>query len=1189
MPMPRLRYPAALLFGVAFVYLPQLALAATLSPGADCVTGQTAPKSEYSINVPSLPLGGYAANSLSTDFTNAAGSVGANTYWTASSTKYLVPTNQAQFVLASKYCSRDEEVETWIRAGRVYLRLTPDGRGVFFDINPNTTNGTLIVGIATSTTETQYYPGYSRYLYSNDNMVGTIPGYSKTATDAQRFIFGVEGFDMYAKFNGVEFMRIKDFHHMAPGRMAIKTPAGYGVRSTTVRNFSNKTFLSDLVAGIYDPRDFGFRSIQTTGSISAGSNTLTLAGPTSFTVGDFVIVEIGKEPGAGMRGTKGVGGTWPAKSYPDLTTMQADTSQIDGLYAWREDTGDVYKFATATSSWGSAYSWYTAGTPAWGLDRAAKNYYSAKAIPRALQARVTAVANNGATLTLDKSATVSVSGANVYLDVAPILNFLVGTDNWYKFGGVPGDLTALVPLNMRTVLPAGSYAVGGAIITGGQRSNNVLYGQGSSTTMLFSPKGVPSASIWLNGSNNMVRDLRLVGNTGLNGFGIAWPTTIIPWGYGPSGLEVSYTSPGVVTETVIPQGMGWPFGILMYGSNLIVQDVKVDNVWQDAVGASYCYGCWAHRVENTQTDPLQNYIQWQFLWSDAVGGGCVDCIVKSDWLIAGFSIVKGNGVQFIRPKGINATFEVNSSGNFLYQDPETVIQPMRQSPSFSSNGYIMNINTNMDNALPVEQRDKRNAAGGKIINPHFIVEGPINTNNNGLNAIAIGNWAPNVTVQGGYIEGPNWKSPSTINTPVGVISQGTSTIVDGLRVVGTVNPALFPKGNIMLFKDGVARNCIADLIILFDKTTKKENCMTNAEYLASKAPKITITIPSNSNVSGAITVAASTTGANLQGVQFWLDGANLGSEDTMAPYSAGWNTASSTNGIHTLTAIARNALGQQASSTVSVHVANASPVAGVVCGSTTIAPVAEYGVPVSLLPLGSYATSSLSAYFENPAGIIFASKYWESIFTKYMRGNDYRYLIARSKYCSQDMEVDTWSRNGIVYLRLTDTGDALYFYHNGEVGSGGSLEVGVVKGYIDGIGFRWAQNGTYTVLYRNSNLASTTPTGYVKKLTDGHHFTFGVQGSDVYVRFNGIEFARFKTTHVAAGRAAIQANSGYGFRDLTIRHTGSAPIASAMPSGGVSASLIASSAPAWNALQEIQKIEDMLRMMLDLVDTIGKR
>ncbi|MBI5003808.1 peptidoglycan-binding protein [Candidatus Kaiserbacteria bacterium] len=810
--------------------IPQLASAATLQPGVDCATGAAAPQAEYSLNVSALPLGAYAANTLSPDFTNAAGSVLANSFWTASSTKYAVSANTAQSILASKYCSRDMEVETWMRKGYVFLRLTPEGKAIYFNIDYD--NSYLAVGIATSTNETAYYPGATRTLYLNSNLVGTIPGFSKTGTDNQRLTFGVEGFEIYAKFNGVEFMRIKDFHHMAAGRVALKAPANYGLRSTTVRNFADKAILSDLTAGVYDPRDFGFRSIQTTGSISAGSNTLTLAGPTSFAVGDFVIVEIGKEPGAGMRGTKGVGGTWPAKSYPNLTAMQADTSQIDGLYAWREDTGDVYRFASANSSWGSAYTWYTAGTPAWGQDYYSKKYYPAKAVPRALQARITAVSNSGATLTLDKPAVVSVTSASAYLDVAPILNFLVGRDIWYKFGGVAGDLRSFTPLNMKVPIPAGSYAVGGSILTGNERTNNVLYGQGSTTSTLFSPKGVSSASIWFNGSNNMLRDLRLVGNFGDNGFGLNWATSIIPFGYGPSGLEVTYTSTGAVTETVITQGFGFPIGIMMSGGNLTVQDIKVDNVWWAAVGANYCNTCWAYRVDSTVKDPFQTYIQWQFEWGDSTGGGCVDCTVTSpQWIIPGFAMAKSTNVQFIRPKGINAVFDANSVGNFLFQDPETTIKSMSQfsTSSFSAMGWIMNINTNLDNALPVQDRDKRSGPGGKIINPRFIVQGPINSSNNGLGAIVINNWNPNVTIEGGYIEGPNWQSPSTINTPVGVNSQGTSTVINGLRVVGTVNPALGPKGNVALGKNGIIRNCIVDLIFL-SGTARKENCKTNAEY-----------------------------------------------------------------------------------------------------------------------------------------------------------------------------------------------------------------------------------------------------------------------------------------------------------------------------------------------------------------------
>ena len=47
----------------------------------------------------------------------------------------------------------------------------------------------------------------------------------------------------------------------------------------------------------------------------------------------------------------------------------------------------------------------------------------------------------------------------------------------------------------------------------------------------------------------------------------------------------------------------------------------------------------------------------------------------------------------------------------------------------------------------------------------------------------------------------------------------------------------------------------------------------------------------------------------MAGVQFRLDGTNFGAEDTTAPYSIAWDTTSSSNGSHTLTALARDGAG----------------------------------------------------------------------------------------------------------------------------------------------------------------------------------------------------------------------------------------------------------------------------------------
>src|SRR5438034_258373 len=76
---------------------------------------------------------------------------------------------------------------------------------------------------------------------------------------------------------------------------------------------------------------------------------------------------------------------------------------------------------------------------------------------------------------------------------------------------------------------------------------------------------------------------------------------------------------------------------------------------------------------------------------------------------------------------------------------------------------------------------------------------------------------------------------------------------------------------------------------------------------------VTVTSPADgSPVSGTVPVSASVTiigSLTVRGVQFKVDGANLGAEDTSAPYSVSWNTTTASNGSHTLTAVATDLLG----------------------------------------------------------------------------------------------------------------------------------------------------------------------------------------------------------------------------------------------------------------------------------------
>jgi hypothetical protein len=98
-------------------------------------------------------------------------------------------------------------------------------------------------------------------------------------------------------------------------------------------------------------------------------------------------------------------------------------------------------------------------------------------------------------------------------------------------------------------------------------------------------------------------------------------------------------------------------------------------------------------------------------------------------------------------------------------------------------------------------------------------------------------------------------------------------------------------------------------------------------------PAIELTSPAGgATVSGTVSVAANASdNAAVAGVQFLLDGVNLGAEDTAVPYSVSWNTATAANGTHTLTARARDAAGNLTTSApITITVSNQSTGSGLV-------------------------------------------------------------------------------------------------------------------------------------------------------------------------------------------------------------------------------------------------------------------
>ena len=75
-------------------------------------------------------------------------------------------------------------------------------------------------------------------------------------------------------------------------------------------------------------------------------------------------------------------------------------------------------------------------------------------------------------------------------------------------------------------------------------------------------------------------------------------------------------------------------------------------------------------------------------------------------------------------------------------------------------------------------------------------------------------------------------------------------------------------------------------------------------------PTVAISSPANNTqVSDIVTVTANAADDTaVAGVQFLVDGVNVGVEDTAAPYGVSWDTRTVTNGAHTLTARARSGL-----------------------------------------------------------------------------------------------------------------------------------------------------------------------------------------------------------------------------------------------------------------------------------------
>jgi hypothetical protein len=118
-------------------------------------------------------------------------------------------------------------------------------------------------------------------------------------------------------------------------------------------------------------------------------------------------------------------------------------------------------------------------------------------------------------------------------------------------------------------------------------------------------------------------------------------------------------------------------------------------------------------------------------------------------------------------------------------------------------------------------------------------------------------------------------------------------------------------------------------------------------------PVVSLSAPAaNASVSGSVQLsAAATDNVGVVGVVFRVDTTVVGAEDFSSPYSVSWDTRSVANGMHTVTASARDAAGNTTTTNpVTINVNNASPPAGaaIVVGQVVVDPPTLETIGVAL-------------------------------------------------------------------------------------------------------------------------------------------------------------------------------------------------------------------------------------------------
>lgn len=772
---------------------------------------------ETTVTISTASVGAVTANAF-TGWTNPAAIVASRTLYGSTDNYYAFQPQSSPrtFMAKTTAASRDQEFVGWGPRIRIFIRLTDAGQA--FCLSHDVQNASLEIYYCPTVVESENdnifntAGGYSNSLgwyrlYSKSGlaaMQAAMPGYSSTATAGHYFTFGTSGVDIYAKFNGVEFYRGKNVFILDPGRVALTARfdgafGEGGFRQAAVTHKIPATVYSDVANRVLDVRDFGAKIIAQTGSMTAGSNVLTVTDGSAWAVGDPIVVATGGEAdfgtgsGGARGGTRGVGGQWPTLIYPTVAAMNADTTQTVGRICGVLENGRTYELFS-----GGWFLYDTFGN------------YIRYILPKGITGTVTAI--NGNQLTLDKTAVISTTAAPVYYNCYTPL----------KTSVFDSATNALKATNCTINWPAGRWAWAATDNDQNVRmrapSGWTIQGAGPTAdgTVLFSPRGTQNLEFTLQATNGFIQDMRFEGS-------------------------------GLLTESLIGfynsldkfQAWTTPL-VLRLSTNTVAQRVHGINGWQACLTMVGCTNCTLRDFYVYHATGTDRYTQWMVQIAD--GTNCIveDGELDFDHLMTGLETFRSTGSIFRRLNTRNATWSTNGSGYYTFEDCTARFEYLCERNGFPVlDQPLIDINSNIP-VLPGQTVSV--GSGGIFRNNDIIIEGIMRADGAVWNIYNPSADTDNVLIQGKY--------PATnVSAPSGLIQYPARTngdaprrqfavrndaatktiIVDGIRVItdATWPPVSSFAGTLLAAT--TVKNSVIDNIPAGGTQT---NNITNAQYEA---------------------------------------------------------------------------------------------------------------------------------------------------------------------------------------------------------------------------------------------------------------------------------------------------------------------------------------------------------------------